>query len=180
MYTIEYDENIRKPEINESAYTNNGEMFIGAFGKRYNYQKDMDERCFNIKSLTIDLEDISQIIKDHNTGHLLGLYAMVNNKITDKSINAITILNNSLVGKLIIYSIITCKWMVNSDEKPKNEDILETLKEIKRLTNLYEKTTDEFRKKHLKDEIELLKYYRDTIATEDVKKQKINAKILKV
>ena len=41
--------------------------------KRYLYQKDLVDKCWNIKSLTIDLFDIKNIIYDKNLKHLISL-----------------------------------------------------------------------------------------------------------
>ena len=50
--------------------------------RKYLYQKDIIDKCWNIKSLTIDIEDIEKIIYDQRLIYLCSLYAIVMKRIT--------------------------------------------------------------------------------------------------
>ena len=111
------------------------------------HQKDLIDKCWNVKSLTIDLEDINHILYDKSLRHLFSLYARVKRLNIDDSISTITILNNNIVNLSYIYEIINCKWMVNANEELNNLDVLITAQKLVTLIDQYDKETDEKRRK---------------------------------
>ena len=164
MYTIEYYKTKReKLTIKEPEYLGDNKKINGMMKRRYLHQKDLIDRCWNIKSLTIDLEDINHIIQDRKLQRLLSLYASVKRVNFDDSINAITILNNNSINLSYIYEIINCEWMVNANEELNNLDLLNMLRRLFILIEKYDKETEPKTKRIIKDEIELIKYYVDTI-----------------
>lgn len=165
MYTIEYYKTKReKPIIKEPEYSYDNRLMNIMMYKRYLHQKDLNDKCWNIKSLTIDLEDIKKIIKDRNlrSNHLISLYSRVMSSRFDDSINSITILNNNITNKIYIYEIINCKWMINANEEISNKEIIIIVRKLLTLLEQYEKATDR-NKIIIKDEIDIIKYYLDTI-----------------
>jgi hypothetical protein len=112
VYSIEHYKTKRdKPEIKEPNYTSNGRYHKR---RRFLYQSDLIEKCWDIKSLTIDLDDIKQVIYDESCHHLLSLYARIE-KINTLGTKSITILNNNVTNLLYIYEIINCDWMINEN-----------------------------------------------------------------
>ncbi len=109
MYTIEYYKTKKeKPTIKKP--------------------KDLVDKCWNIKSLTIDIEDIKHIIQDRGLQHLFSLYARVKRAKFDENINSITILNNNSINLSYIYEIINCEWMVNANGDLNNLDMLKLVR----------------------------------------------------
>jgi hypothetical protein len=124
MYSIKYYKTERdKPKIKEPKNYNYIET------KRFLYQCDLIERCWNIKSLTIDLDDIKHVIYDDKCHNLFGLYARIG-QINTSEIHSITILNNNLTNLLYIYEIINCDWMINKNME-QNEDEEEAAKTLR-------------------------------------------------
>lgn len=164
MYTIEYYKTKKeKTTVKEMEYSNDNKKINYMIWKRNLHQNDLVEKCWNIKSLTIDIEDIEHIIQDKRLLKLYSLYAMVKRKNFDESINSITILNNNSANLAYIYEIINCEWMVNANEYLNNLDVLKLAKRLLTLIDRYDNTQDEKSKRAIKDKIELIKYYMDTI-----------------
>ena len=92
----------------------------------------------------------------------------------DDSINSITILNNNFTNKKYIYEIINCKWMINANEEISNKEIIIIVRKLLTLLEQYEKATDR-NKKNIKDEIDLIKYYLDTIINKSNEKTDSNS-----
>ena len=164
MYTIEYYKTKKeKSEIKEPEYSSDNKRIDFLRQRRHLHQKELIDKCWNVKSLTIDLEDINHILYDKSLRHLFSLYARVKRLNIDNSISTITILNNNIVNLSCIYEIINCKWMVNANEELNNLDVLITAQKLVTLIDQYDKEADEKRRKIIKDEIGLIKYYMDTI-----------------
>lgn len=181
MYSIEYFKTKHsKPEIEEPTYNSESKMYNSRMRRRYLHQKDLIDKCWNIKSITIDLEDIKHVIYDDNCRHLIALYASVG-RINTSNISAITILNNNFVNKLFLYEILSCDWMINKDESHSNyEDvIIEKIEELHELISLYEHSKNNNIKIKLKKKIELFKYYINSIQS-ITKETKHDGKILKL
>lgn len=165
MYSIEhFKTKHKKIELNEPEYNIENKMYNFRMRRRYLHQKDLIDKCWNIKSITIDLEDIKHVIYDDNCRHLIGLYAKLE-RINTSNISAITILNNNLVNKLRIYEILNCDWMINKNESGKNYDdtIIEKVKELHKLIDNYENNKDQHSKIKLMNRIKLFKYYINSI-----------------
>lgn len=160
MYTIEYYKTKKeKPTIKEPEYSSDNKKMR----TRYLHQKDIIDKCWNIKSLTIDLEDIANIPKDKKLKHLFSLYARVGRTNIDNSIKSITILNNNSSNLSYIYEIINCKWMVNNNSELSNIEVLKVIKMFFELTEKYDKETDSTTKNNIKNEITLIEYYLSTL-----------------
>jgi len=131
--------------------------------RKYLYQKDIIDKCWNIKSLTIDIEDIEKIIYDQRLIYLCSLYAIVMKRISsDNSITSITILNNNY-NLSYIYEIIKCKWMINANENIDEINIEKIQNRLDYLKNIYENTTNQKKKIDIEYKIYLITYYLDTI-----------------
>ena len=176
MYTIEYYKTKKeKPTIKEPEYSSNNKMMR----RKYLHQKDLIDKCWNIKSLTIDTEDINHIIQDKRLQRLFSLYARVKRANFNESIDSIIILNNNSINLSYIYEIINCEWMVNANEELNNLDVLKIVRRLLKLTEQYEKATEQKTKRTIKDEIELIKYYMDTIINKN-NNNKTDTKTLKL
>lgn len=181
MYSIEYFKTKhKKPELNELECNSNSKMYNFRMRRRYLHQKDLIDKCWNIKSITIDLDDIKKVIFDDNCRNLLFLYARINS-IDTSNVSAITILNNNLSNKLCIYEILNCDWMINRNECGQNYDdtIIEKVKELHRLIDNYENSKDQHSKVKLMNRIKLFMHYINSInslTTENTN----NAKLLRL
>ena len=133
MYSIEYYKTKKeKPTIKEPEYSSDSKRINYMKRRWYLHQKDLIDKCWNIKSLTIDIEDINHIKADKRLRKLFSLCGRVERAKFDESINSITILNNNSLNLMFIYEIINCEWMVNQEEML---DSLDTLKISKQLFN---------------------------------------------
>lgn len=164
MYTIEYYKAKKeKPTIKEPEYSSDNKRKNYMMRRRYVHQKDLIDKCWNIKSLTIDIEDIKNIIQYRRLQHLFSLYERVKRANVDESINSITILNNNRINLLYIYEIINCKWLVNANGDLNNIDVLKLTRRLLTLMDRYDREREQKIKRISKDEIELIKYYMNTI-----------------
>jgi hypothetical protein len=120
MYSIEHYKTKRdKSEIKEPNYNNNGKYYER---RRFLHQSDLIEKCWDIKSLTIDLDDIKQVIYDERCHYLLSLYAKIE-KANTLGIKSITILNNNVTNLLYIYEIINCDWMIEENASEREHEV---------------------------------------------------------
>lgn len=143
---------------------------------------DLIDKCLNIKSLTIDLEDIKYAMYDKKIKHLPGLFAMVNRVPNNEDIDAIIILNNNYSNWLFICEILRCSWMINRDEEINNSDILKAISRFLYLNEQYENADDSHLKRRIKNEMSMIKYYLHTIIKKNNSSQivKPNFKTLKL
>ena len=164
MYTIEYYKTKReRPVPKESGWD----------------RKEVTDICWNIKSLTIDKEDIEHIIYDVklvNDSHLLPLVARVRRASSYSDITSITILNNNIVNQLLIYEIINCEWMINRD-KINELDGLKVARNLCKYVMRYEHTNDALLKAKAKS---LLDHYMNTIMNLDKGEYKSDVEPLKL
>ena len=100
---------------------------------------DYIKECINIKSLTIDLDDIKQIsiVYDKVNVSLLGLYANVMRSVHSSSepISSVVIMNSNNVNSQIIYEIINTDWMIdrNSSQEDLEDDLYHLKYKLERL-----------------------------------------------
>ena len=177
MYTIEYYKTKKeKPIINEPEYSNdNRRNYMNR--KRYLHQKDLIDKCWNIKSLTIDIDDIKHIIYDRKLRKLYSLYARVQRAKLDDNINSITILNNNSLNLMFIYEIINCEWMINQEEMLDSLDTLKISRQLYNRMQEYEATNNP----KIKKDIEILiDYYINTIIIKNKSEQEFGVKTLKL
>ncbi len=168
MYRVEYYKTKKdKIEIAPPQYISDNRRVNTAMRRRYLKKLDMIEKCLNVKSLTIDLEDIYRISKDKSLFDLRSLIVKAGLAQLDDDVNAITILNNNRVNQSYIYSIINCEWMVDRDDVFDDISYLETVKKIYTLIDQYNKETDKKRREVIANEIELTKYFLSEHARKD-------------
>ena len=180
MYTIEYYKTKRKkPEIKEPENFTGNARTDYHIKRAYEYQKDRIDKCWNIKSITIDLEDLKHTAQSRETKYLYSLYVRIIRAGFDKSINAITILNNNSVNLLYIYEIISCKWMINANEDVNNLDILNIVRDLLILLDQYDKEENKINKRIIKHRISVIKYCLNTIINKTDNKDP-NTKTLKL
>ncbi len=143
---------------------------------------DLIDKCLNIKSLTIDLEDIKYVMQDKKLKHLRGLFAIVNRVPNNEDVDAIIILNNNYSNWLFICEILRCSWMVNRDEEINNSDILKAISHFLYLNEQYEHANDSYSKRRIKNEMSTIKYYLHTIIKKNNSSQTVkpNSKTLKL
>ena len=124
----------------------------------------MYKQCCNIKSITIDVDDIKRIIFDQKLKFLYLLYIRIIQVIgKDNSISSIIIMNNNTDNFYYIYEILNCKWMINSDENIDEIKIDKKEKYLKKLKNEYIKTTNQKRKIDIYYQIYLIEYYLESV-----------------
>ena len=178
MYTIEYYKTKKeKPTIKEPKYSSNSKRINYMKRRRYLHQKDLIDKCWNIKSLTIDIEDIKYIIYDRKLRKLYSLYARVQRAKLDDNINSITILNNNSLNLMFIYEIINCEWMINQEEMLDSLDTLKISRQLYNRMQEYEATNNP----KIKKDIEILiDYYINTIIIKNKSEQEFGVKTLKL
>ena len=178
MYTIEYYKTKKeKPTIKEQEYSSDSKRINYMMRRWYLYQKDLIDKCWNIKSLTIDIEDIKHIIYDRKLRKLYSLYARVQRAKFNDNINSITILNNNSLNLMFIYEIINCEWMVNQEEMLDSLDTLKISRQLYNRMQEYEATNNPNIKKNI--EI-LIDYYINTIINKNKSEQEFGVKTLKL
>lgn len=182
MYTIEYYKTKKdKTIIEEPQYSGVDFRNDYMLRKGHLYQSDLNDKCHNIKSLTVDMEDINYVIRDRSFKSLLALHGRIKLNNFDKKYDSLMILNNNIINKRYIYEIIKCKWMINADEELNTTDVAGMLI---RLTELIEQRMDDnYSKADIEDEMALIKYYSDTIKNKyynDNDRKVANSKILRL
>lgn len=180
MYSIQYYKSKRiKPTLEIPSYSSDNRKLNAMEKIRYLHQKDLIDKCWNIKSLTIDIADIKNVIYDDSLKHLLSLYARIN-RLNINEINSITILNNNSINLLYIYEIINCDWMINKGKNNYSEELLyERIKELNYLIEQYEKSKTQSDKIKLKNKIHLFKYWMNSFNNKNTT-QKLDVKVLKL
>ena len=125
MYTIEYNE-IKKeiPDIPTTFFIGDGQRITligGINGLRRTHRIRL--ACLNIKSLTIDYEDIEAIMetKSNTTDAFFGILARASR--SKEKIDKVVIYNDSQSGAHMIYDIINTKWLINKDEFKYSEEL---------------------------------------------------------
>lgn len=180
MYYIEYYKNERsKPTMEIPSYSSDNKKINSMERRRYLHRKNLIDKCWNIKSLTIDIADIKNVIYDDSLKHLLSLYARINS-LNINDIDSITILNNNNINLLYIYEIINCDWMINREKVDCFEELLvEKIKTLNYLINQYEKSKKQDDKVKLKNKIHLFKYWMNSLNTKNIT-QNSDEKVLKL
>lgn len=161
MYTIEYYKTKREKEEKYHKGINNINRITT---RKYCHQNDIYNKCLDIKSITIDVDDIKRIVFDQELKNLYVLYTRIIQVISnDNSIGSITILNNNLSNLHYIYEILNCKWMINTNENIDEIKIEKIEKCLESLKNKYTKTTNQKKKMDIYYKIYLIEYYLETV-----------------
>ena len=179
MYTIEYyNTQKEKPLIDESIPSIESRNITQRINRRRMHQQELRDVVSNIKSITIDLEDLNRVMLDRRLIHLNSLFSRIRRNGEWEKHEAITIPNNSL-NQLCIYEIIKCDWMVNSEADFDYSDILDKLSQLTKLNNKSKTKDEDNSKTSDQNKKELLRYYIDTILrkyNENKEKEFINSK----
>lgn len=179
MYSIQYYKKKRtKPTLEIPNFSSDRKSNSMA-RVRYLHQKDVIDKCWNIKSLTIDIDDIKNVIYDDRLKHLISLYAKIN-RLNINEIDSITILNNNGINMLYIYEIINCDWMIEKDKAYYSEELLlEKIRELNRLIEKYENSKSQSDKNKLRNRIRLFEYWMNSLNDKNTS-QKSEQKVLKL
>ena len=179
MYSIQYYKKKRtKPTLEIRNFSSDRKSNLMA-RLRYLHQKDVIDKCWNIKSLTIDIDDIKNVIYDDRLKHLISLYAKIN-RLNTNEIESIIILNNSGINMLYIYEIINCDWMIEEDKAYYSEELLlEKIRELNRLIEKYENSKSQSDKNKLRNRIRLFEYWMNSLNDKNTS-QKSEQKVLKL
>ena len=79
MYSIQYYKNKQIKPTLEIPNSSSDNRKLNAIARvRDLHQKDLIDKCWNIKSLTIDIADIKNVICDDRLNHLISLYTKIN------------------------------------------------------------------------------------------------------
>lgn len=134
----------------------------------------------NIKSLTIDLSDIENIVYDGNLCALKELYAKVS-RMDTTGIDSITILNNNFANEMYINEILNCRWMINREDKSVKEEVVYGMLEAINRHLEYSKRdiTKSTIYSSLENEKKLLEYYIMSVKSKNSEEQS-NTKVLKL
>ena len=180
MYRIQYYKSKRiKPTLEIPNYFSDNRKLNTIEKIRHLHQKNLIDKCWNIKSLTIDIADIKNVIYDDRIKHLISLYARIN-RLNINEIDSITILNNNIINLLYIYEIINCDWMIDEEEVNYSEELLfERIRELNYLIEQYEKSKTQSDKIKLKNRIHLFKYWLNSYNVKNTD-QKVDIKVLKL
>ena len=186
MYSIQYYKNKQIKSTLEISNSSSDNRKLNAIARvRDLHQKDLIDKCWNIKSLTIDIADIKNVIYDDRLNHLISLYTKIN-RLNINEIDSITIINNNSINMLYIYEIINCDWMIDKDKVNYSEELLlERIRELNHLIEKYEKSQTQSDKNKLKNRIHLFEYWmnsfnaRNTTQKADIKVLKLGKHIIK-
>ena len=161
MYSIEYYKTKRKKpewyteEAKEENYSCRNDYLIHV------KEQQLRNACWDIKSLTIDSEDLF-ILND--TIYTTSCIDSLCYWLEKNNVKKVTIVNNDLYNEEIIYDIISAKWLINKDNYEYSDDFIIKINII--LTNLLSKLNTiegDKRKRQVQKEIltkiKQLRYY---------------------
>lgn len=170
MYLIEYCKNEKNTEFKKLINSKNTSIT----NQKNLYQKNLANVCQNVKSITIDLEDI-KMMKFLDDSILLGLYARFSNQ---KRNAFVTIPNNGQLNCLYIYHILKNEWLIDQENADKIS-INNIINRIDWLKIEIRNTKDIVQKAKLEKELLLSKYALNTlIKYKDVKNKEAKKKVL--
>ncbi len=170
MYLIEYCKNEKNTEFKKLINSKNTSIT----NQKKLYQKNLANVCQNVKSITIDLEDI-KMMKFLDDSILLGLYARFSNR---KENTSVTIPNNSQLNCLYIYHILKNEWLIDQENADKIS-INNIINRIDWLKIEISNAKDIVQKAKLEKELLLSKYALNTVIKyKDAKNKEAKKKVL--
>ena len=164
MYTIKYSEKEKSlPTFKKVNFRKIFNRRVAVIMERhYARTVDMETKCLNIESVTIDLDDIRYSAYDRYMYRVNTLRRRLERRGTN-GVGQITILNNNPDNKKYIYEIITSPWMVNKDSVVDLDEEIKNAEEgLKSLLICYNKAKEKnnvFSISYYFYKIELMKYY---------------------
>lgn len=129
MYKLNYyQEEICKDSTYDNAYYNCLNNEDKKWDNYYAYLKDKYDLCYNVESITIDIDDIKNMKYDcFSNGVLLSLYLMCKKNHVFEKYLQVTIPNNSIYSQELIYNILRSDWLINEESLNKNDDNLKRI-----------------------------------------------------
>ena len=124
MYRIEYCDKEKDSTYDDAYFTtmDNGNT---KWNNYYSYLQEKYDLCFNIKSITIDVEDIKNMKYDcFSNGILLKFYLMCKSKHVFAKYDQVSIPNNSIFTEELIYNILKSDWIINEELVDSDDDEL--------------------------------------------------------
>lgn len=117
MYKVEYcKEDVLKDTTYDNAFYSSLNNENNKWSNYYAYLKDKYDLCYNVESVTIDVDDIKNMKYDcFSNGLLLELYLMCKNNQVFGKYNQIIIENNSKFNEELIFNIFKTDWLINED-----------------------------------------------------------------
>ena len=117
MYKIEYykDEKEKDVTYDDALYSslNNGSV---KWENYYAYLQEKYDLCYNVQSVTIDIEDIKEMKFDcFSNGILYKLYLMCKTNQAFDQYKKVVIPNNSIFMEELIYNIFKAEWLINEE-----------------------------------------------------------------
>ena len=131
MYRIEYNDNIKDTTYDDAYYSslNNNST---KWSNYYTYLKERNDLCYNVESVTIDVNDIEKMkFECFSNDILLKLYLKCKSDGILEKNEVVTILNNNPFNAEVIYNIFKTEWLI--DERLLEND----LEELKRRENYF-------------------------------------------
>ena len=181
MYRVNYyQEKMEKDLTYDEAFYSAMDNDNSKWEKYYFYLKDKYDLCYNVESITIDIEDIKKMqFECFSNDILLKLYLRCANENILYKYDRITIPNNSLFTEELIYNIFKTEWLIDERLLDNNRDELNRRNNyFKALVEASEARQDikiQFRNKLLKYFIETYDYIKNN----NVKREG-NTKVLKL
>lgn len=145
--------------------------------KKPNLTNNIKESCHNIKSLTIDYDDVERIrycdfSKTDSPISMLGGFVNGAQRLHKKNLaKQITILNDSDLNEAYIYAILNCDWMLSSEDTDYDTLLLESADELDRLYKRLNTEHDSKMCQRIQNRIVLIEYRMEQLANKRVEKE---------
>ena len=147
--------------------------------KRPNLTTSINESCHNIKSLTIDYEDVEHIrycdfSKKDSPISMLGGFVNGAQRLHKKNpTKQIVILNDSDLNEAYIYAILNCDWMLSSEDTDYDTLLLESADELDRLYKRLNTEQDSKMLQKIQNRITLIEYKMEQLANKRVEEKPV-------
>ena len=194
MYSVKYYKKTRDIPVLTKPYINSV-LRPGEYTRKmmiYHHAQKRLDTCWNIKSLTIDIEDLKHAYYCYDEGlnHLFALFGRWyrNSSSFGEDLDSITIINSDSENMRYIYDILNCEWMINKDDALTNyEELLsEKQKKLNKLKKMYSSISDDPMKRGTKNriahKISLYEYCIQTLKSfkKEEQKPKVKSRELKL
>lgn len=114
MYRVEYRDDIEKDSTYDNALYNCLNNNDQKWANYYAYLKEKNDLCYNVCSITIDIEDIKNMkYESFSNGLLLSLYLRCKKDNLLEKADQVTIINNCPFSEELIYNIFKTDWLID-------------------------------------------------------------------
>lgn len=173
MYRVNYYER-EKDLTYDDAYYSVLDNENHKWENYYTYLKEKYDLCYNVESITIDVEDIEKMqFECFSNGILLKLFLKCANENILRKYDQVTIMNDGIFNEELIYNIFKTEWLIDEELFKNDQD------ELKRRKNYFAALLDaseqrqdikiQFRNKLLKYFLEKYDFLKDNYYDNDNK-----------